>query len=116
LEASTANLIAYRAEAGIISPPQAKILPGVSLSTAADLAADLGIPMHYRDLSVQDLLSSEEVMLCSTSPCIWPVTAVDRQMIGQGQRGPICDRLLAAWSKHVGLDILAQAEQFASRR
>lgn len=50
----------------------------------------------------------------STSPCVLPVSRVDRRTIGDGTPGPIARRLLAAWSETVGLDIVAQARQFAA--
>jgi branched-chain amino acid aminotransferase len=55
------------------------------------------------------------VELDSTSPCLLPVTRVDRRAIGDGKPGPVVGRLLRAWSELVGLDIVEQACRYAPR-
>ena len=40
---------------------------------------------------------------------------VDRRPIGAGRPGPVVARLLAAWSETVGVDIVAEAKEYASR-
>jgi len=115
-EASTANLIAFREAEGFVSPPLEKILPGVSVATLAELSAELGIPFVHRDLTVDDVLSSDEILLSSTSPCLIPVASVNGQPIQGGKPGPCFRRALALWSERVGVDIQAQARRFATRR
>jgi branched-subunit amino acid aminotransferase/4-amino-4-deoxychorismate lyase len=114
-EASTANLLTYRARDGMISPPRASILPGVSVAVLMELAAELSIPWSERDLTVDDVAAADEVLLCSTSPCVWPVTEFDGQTISDGAAGPIARQLLAAFSERAGVDIAAQAKRFSFR-
>ena len=114
-EASTANLLIYRSQEGLVSPPPSKTLPGISLATVRELAEQLSIDWIERDLQVSDVEQADEVMLCSTSPCIWAVTEFNRQPIGAGKPGPTVERLLAAWSDMVGVSIQQQASQFANR-
>ena len=114
-EASTANLLAYEARSGLIPPPAERILPGVTVAVVQELAGRLGIPFVRRDLTVSDVEKADEVLLCSTSPCVWPVTRLNGQPIGSGQPGPVFSRLLAAWNEMVGLDIAGQARRFAAR-
>ncbi len=108
-EASTANLVIHNASEGLIAPPAEKILPGISMATLAALAEDLGIKFGNRVLKVADVAKADEVLLCSTSPCVWPVLRLNGQLIGAGVPGPIFHKLIAAWSAHVGIDIMAQA-------
>lgn len=115
LEASSANLCIYRRDEGLISPPKEKILPGVSIAVIVELARSLGIPFVHRDLTVDELLRADEVLLCSTSPCVWPVLRLNRQTVGNGTPGETFRSLLSAWSELVGLNIQAQAERFAQR-
>jgi branched-chain amino acid aminotransferase len=98
-----------------VSPPCEKILHGISLATAVEIAGELGIPFRQRDVTVDDVTTSDEVLLTSTSLCILPVTAFNGQRIANGTPGNVFASMLAAWSKRVGLDIAAQAEQFAQR-
>jgi len=114
-EASTANLLIYKKDAGIVSPPKEKILPGVSMSVLEQLARELGLEVSQRDLRIEDVAAADEVLLCSTSPCVWPVTRLAGRAIGDGKRGPIASQLLKAWSERVGFDIEAQSHRFAVR-
>lgn len=115
LEASSANVCIFCRGEGLASPPQDKTLPGISIAVLAELARQLELPFVHRDLTVAELLHADEVLLCSTSPCVWPVVRLNGQPIGNGTPGETVQRLLAAWSELVGLNIQSQAERFAQR-
>lgn len=106
-EASSANLIAYNESEGIVSPHRENILPGISLMMIEQLADDLGIPFSYRDFTPDELRDMDEVMLCSTSPCVWSVVNVDGKVWDNA--GPVVSELQRAWSQVVGIDFVAQA-------
>lgn len=114
-EASTASVILFRKSEGFLSPPREKILPGVSVGVLEELARQLGIAFLHRDLTVDDVYSADEVLLCSTSPCLLPVVSVDGRPIGSGTAGEVFQQVVAAWSRLVGLDIAEQANRFAKR-
>lgn len=114
-EASTANVVLWRAAEGLISPPRDHILPGISVTVLEELAGQLAIPFVYRPIRPQEIESSEEVFLTSTSPCLVPVTRCNGKPIGSGRPGPVFEKLMAAWNQLVGIDIRAQAEKYANR-
>jgi branched-subunit amino acid aminotransferase/4-amino-4-deoxychorismate lyase len=114
-EASTANILVYCRDVGLVSPPKEMILPGVSAAVAQELAGNLGIPFSFRPLTVDDVAAADEVLLCSTSPCVWPVTRLNGVPIADGKQRDIARRLLGAWSELVGIDIQGQARQFLNR-
>lgn len=114
-EASSANVVAYFPDVGIVSPPRERILPGVSVAVLEELAGSLGVPFLHRDLSVAEVAAAHEVMLCSTSPCVWPCSRLNGRSFRGGRPGEIVRKLLAAWSELVGLDIVGQALKFAGR-
>jgi len=114
-EATTANIVIYREDEGLISPPADNILLGVSLAVVEELAAKLNIAFSMRRLAVDELRNCSEAMLASTSVCALPIVECDGRSIGSGKPGPMYRRLLAAWNDLVGLDIEAQARRFASR-
>jgi len=91
------------------------VLQGVSRGTVFDLAKELGIPVSEEDLQPYDLYTADEAFFTSTSPCVLPVTKVDRRPIGDGKPGPTVKRLLQAWSETVGVDIVAQAKYYAHK-
>ncbi|MCA9248299.1 MAG: aminotransferase class IV [Planctomycetales bacterium] len=112
-EASTASVVLYREGEGVVSPRSEKILPGISLMTLLEIAAERGIPQVQRDIPVDELRAADEIWLASTSICLQAVTRLDGQPISQGAPGPVFRALLAAWSEQVGVDIAAQAKRFA---
>lgn len=114
-EASTANLLVYTSRQGLASPPQQRVLAGISLAVVAQLAGQLGIPFTWRSLTPAQVAAAEEVLLTSTPWCLLPVCWFDGRPVGTGAVGPIFGRLLAAWNELVGLDIARQAQQFAHR-
>ncbi|MDG1895846.1 MAG: aminotransferase class IV [Fuerstiella sp.] len=114
-EASTASVILYREEEGFVVPPADNVLPGVSMSVLQTLAEEMEIAFVRRNISVDDVRSADEVFLCSTSPCVLPVVAVDDSQPGDGLPGEIYQQMIDAWGSLVGLDIVAQASAFAAR-
>ncbi len=114
-EATTASMLIYERDRGIVIPPREKILPGISAKTIAELAGDLGIPFTERPLKPRDVASADEVLLASTTSCLLPVVRFDGKPIGIGRPGDTFHQLLAAWSERVGVDIAAQAARFAQR-
>ena len=114
-EGTTANVVLYRNGEGLISPPHDNILLGVSLGVVQELAGKLGIPFISRPLTVDDFRAADEVLLASTSICILPIIECERSPIGTGKPGPVYRQLLSAWNELVGLDIAAQARQYATR-
>jgi branched-subunit amino acid aminotransferase/4-amino-4-deoxychorismate lyase len=114
-EASTANVLVYREGEGLVSPPPEHILFGVSVHVVQELASQLGLPFITRPLTTDELRSADEAMLTSTSVCLLPIVECDGSAIGSGRPGPAYRRLLKSWSELVGLDVPAQARQFAKR-
>ncbi len=114
-EGSTANLIAYYADRGLVTPRLDKVLPGVSQQVVFELADSLGIAHQEQDILPAKLAEADEVFFTSTSICLLPVVRLDGLPIGVGQSGDIYNLLLDAWSERVGLDIAAQAQKFAIR-
>jgi branched-chain amino acid aminotransferase len=114
-EASTANVVAYSATEGVLSPRMEKVLPGVSVAVVREIAAELGVPFVERDITPAEFAAADEVWLSSTSVCQLPVVQLDGRPIGSGAAGPMYGRFLAAWNDRVGLDVAAQALRFAQR-
>lgn len=106
-ETASANVVAYRASEGLVSPPRGQILPGITLEVLFELAAALGMACVERPLMLDDLLTADEVMLTSTPSGLLPVTRIDERAIGSGVPGSVYQALLAAFSRLVGIDLAA---------
>ena len=70
---------------------------------------------QYADFSAAELMEAEEVMLCSTSPSVWAVRECNGQACGAGAEGEMVRALQRGFSDLVGLDIVAQAAEFAAQ-
>ena len=97
------------ADGKLKTPDASNCLAGVSRETILELAGELGIPTCETKLQPYDLYTADEVFFTSTPYCIMPATKFNGLPVGDGAVGPITGRLLAAWSKLVGLDIVQQA-------
>ncbi len=76
------------------------------------IVRQLNIPLVQEDLQPYDMYTADEAFFSSTSPCVLPVTVVDKRQVGDGRPGPITQQLLSTWGEAVGLNIVAQALQF----
>ncbi|MCA9047501.1 MAG: aminotransferase class IV [Planctomycetaceae bacterium] len=114
-EASTAAVIMYRRDEGIVAPPPEKVLPSVSVGILQSLARKAGLPFSHRDIRPEEMQSADEVLLSSTSPCVVPVVSIDGQTIGDGNPGPVWKQLIDAWSELTGVNIIDQARRFERR-
>jgi branched-subunit amino acid aminotransferase/4-amino-4-deoxychorismate lyase len=114
-ESSTANVVVYDEQVGLITPELSEVLPGVSQLVLFELADALGVPRSQQRMTPDQLAAADEVFLTSTSISVLPVVRLEGEPIGQGQPGPMYRQLLAAWSEAVGVDLAAQAQKFALR-
>ncbi len=114
-EASTCNILVFRSDEGLLSPPMGSILRGISLKVTIELAGRLGIRFSERPLAPSDVATADELLLTGTSPSLLPANRLDGRPIGDGKPGPIFSQLLAAWSDLAGVDIAAQANRFSGR-
>jgi branched-subunit amino acid aminotransferase/4-amino-4-deoxychorismate lyase len=104
-ETAAANFLIVRGGA-VISPPRSSVLDGISLRVVTELCGELGIPFREERLTVADCLAADEAMLTCTSYCVAGVSSLDGRPIPWP--GPVWQRLLAAWSRQVGMDIAGQ--------
>lgn len=79
------------------------------------LAADANVPFNHREVTIDDVLSADEAMLSSTSPCLLPVRSLNGQEIGTAGPGPVFCDAIERWSDRVGVAIVQQARTFANR-
>ena len=99
----------------LLSPEPRNILLGVSRATTLELARELGIPVRETNLGRYDALTAEEIFCSATSFAMVHAATFEGQTVGDGGPGPIFRQLLAAWKNLVGLDFVAQAQDYAAR-
>ncbi len=110
-ETSGANFMLVR-DGVIYSPTTRNILLGVSRKAALEIAAGLGITVVEKDLQLYDAITADEAFVTTTPFCIGAVTRINGLPVGDGTPGPVFEKLLAAWSEEVGVDIRKQVLEF----
>ena len=93
----------------LCTPTDRNVLGGITKAVIFDLAKQLGVEIVEGNYTPYDLYNAEEAFLASTSPTFVPVRTVNGAKIGNGAPGPVTVRLIAAWNKMVGMDIVDQA-------
>jgi D-alanine transaminase len=92
-EGTKANLFAVSGGVLRTAPKGPRILPGVTRAAALEAAAGLGIPIEERPLAVEELVSSEEVFLASTTLWTYPLVEIEGRRVGNGKPGPVATRI-----------------------
>jgi D-alanine transaminase/branched-chain amino acid aminotransferase len=105
-ETAAANFLLVK-RGTVLSPPRSIILEGISLRTVEELCRELGIPFREEVFTLAETIAADEAMLANTSYCLAGVRRINDH-IPLPWPGPIFEKLLAAWSQSVGLDIRAQ--------
>ena len=86
---------------GRLVSPDDGVLPGITRKTVIELAEQLNIEARLDKMTVHELRAAEEVFLTSTAGGIVPVRSIDGETIGEGEAGPVTQRLTKMyWDLH----------------
>ncbi|MEM1027204.1 MAG: aminotransferase class IV [Planctomycetota bacterium] len=88
----------------------APVLPGITRGVVLEAAEALGIEVKRKMLSIDDLLGADEVLLTNSGWGVLPVTAVEKQTIGDGTVGAITQQLRQAWRDAIAQETGATLE------
>ncbi len=97
-ETSIANL-ATVVSGQIISPPENRVLGGITQTIVETIAGQLRIPWQKRAIHRDELATSEEILLMGTDGGIWFAQSVNGQTINGGRPGEIYTRLRRKFSE-----------------
>jgi branched-chain amino acid aminotransferase len=111
-EGTGANFFILR-KGRVYTAPGRNILLGVTRAAVLDLLGQLSIPAVEEHFGLYEVVNADEAFFTGTSYAIMPCTRINGQAIGSGRPGELTQRLIAAWSSMVGVDIVAQAEEYA---
>ena len=86
---------------GRLVSPDEGVLPGITRKTVIELAGQLNIDARLERMTVNDLKLADEVFITSTAGGIVPVRSIDGEIIGEGDAGPVTQRLTTMyWDLH----------------
>ena len=112
-EASASNV--FFVKGGRVFTPRSKnILLGIMRQNVIDMAPEANIEIVECDFYPYDFLLADEIFLTTTSFSILPISRFNGKLLGTVP-GPVTARLIAAWSKEIGIDFVAQASMLSSR-
>ncbi|MCH9741254.1 MAG: branched-chain amino acid transaminase [Epsilonproteobacteria bacterium] len=77
----------------IISPPNDNSLASITQKTVIEVAEDMGYEVVRRRITREEIYVADEAFLTGTAAEITPVRNVDARIIGEGQRGPITEKI-----------------------
>lgn len=113
-ETAQANVLIVENGSCLISPPEASILPGISLQRTLRLAREIGLHVSFEPISVARAGEAEEIVLCGSTGCLWSAHSLDDKILPTANRvDGIARRLAQAWMADIGLDFVAQARQLS---
>jgi len=81
----------------IITPPNDNSLESITQATVIDLAKDMGYTVLRRRLTREEVYIADEAFFTGTAVEVTPIREVDARIIGEGQRGPITEKLQSAY-------------------
>jgi D-alanine transaminase len=98
-ECSSSNFWVVR-DGGVLAPPKDNlILEGIRYGLMQELCEAEGLPFTVREVSRDEVLSADELMISSATKEVLPVTRLDGRPVGDGRPGPVFRRLHAAYQR-----------------
>ena len=86
----------------LYTPPiRTPVLAGVARKTVCQLALENSITLAEKDLSIDDLLSAEEVFLTNVIMKVLPVIRIEKHVVGNGQTGDLTKKLMTQFDEFI---------------
>ena len=98
---ATADNVFILTERGLVTPPTAVTLKGITRETVMEICDEFGIRCDERTFTLFEVWTAREVNICGTGAEIVPVVSVDHRPIGSGGIGPISRRIIDAYARLV---------------
>lgn len=92
-EGPTTNLFVIDGQGRVCTPPEDRVLLGVTRSSVIALAKNEGIEVVEAPLHVDDLYGAAEAFMTGTTAGVWPVESVDGKALGSAPPGPVTEKL-----------------------
>ena len=98
-EAAASNVWVVRGGEVLGAPRDNLVLEGIRYGLIEQLCRDAGIRFTLRRVSRDEVLGADEIILSSATKEVLPVTRLDGQPVGNGQPGPIYQKLHAGYQR-----------------
>ena len=78
-------------------PLSSDILAGITRDVVLELAHAAGVPVRERAFTVAQAKGARECLMSSATSFLLPVTKIDHDLVGDGEPGPVAQRLRTAY-------------------
>ena len=100
IEGAASNIVIVK-DGTIFSPVRDnRMLHGITLDVIELLAKQHHVPMIFRDITVAELKSADEVWLTASTKELLPVTEIDGKPVGNGLPGPLAKQMFDYYQVH----------------
>jgi len=100
-EGSGENLFLVKDGALVTNDRDASILMGVTRASILDIARDLGIATRISPISVEDLMTADELFFTGTAVEVTGIREIDGHVVGDGKPGPVTRRIQDTFNQAV---------------
>lgn len=108
LEGASSNF--YGIRDGIVYTADEGILEGITRRILLQNMADLDIPVSFTPIHVNQIDQLDEAAISSSSRALMPVVMIEGKPVGDGEPGPLCQRILGAYQAFVRREIKLAVE------
>jgi branched-chain amino acid aminotransferase len=95
-EGSGENIFIVR-DSVLYTPDVTSALDGITRATVMQLAADAGLKVIEKRITRDEVLIADEAFFTGTAAEVTPIRELDGRPIGIGRRGPVTEKLQAAY-------------------
>ena len=92
-EGSASNIFIVKNKILLVPPKSNLMLPGITYDVVLELAVKYQMPYEIREISENDLRSSDEILLTSSTKEIMSITLLDGKKVGSGKPGKVFEQL-----------------------
>ncbi|ATN34311.1 D-amino acid aminotransferase [Rhizobium sp. ACO-34A] len=97
-EGAATNVWIVDAEGHLVTrPAEHGILRGITRTTLMDVAKTLGISIHEREFSREEMLEAREVFITAATSICFPIVEIDGISIANGHPGTISEKIRGAF-------------------
>ena len=96
-EGTTSNVWIVKNQTFITPPLEAGLLGGITRKTLIELAQNHGLKVLEKNITADELLSSDEAFLTASTKKVVPIVKINQKSIGNGAPGPMTQKLLGLY-------------------
>jgi len=99
-EGSGENIFIIR-DGRVLTPELTSALEGITRDTVVALLDELGLEVHEKRITRDEVYIADEAFFCGTAAEITPIRELDGRPVGEGQRGPITGQVQSLYFDQV---------------